>query len=312
MVKKLELEALTAEVASLGALLSTRTVEEDPIGFFQYSQRRDEIQGKINALGAAPELEASIALFFAGAPVTGSRGIRANFAGKAVAIFQDLVSKRFAAQELGEIGRRGRVPLRANSELMLTDVVRGSFGLLLSEAVENEPLAETQLKTVLDSVVESIDIATDPDSQRFEELLEDIDARYLRSLGEFFELLDEEHATIRLVEGNSDQQFDAVQLHRARVRTGAARIDESEDEQMQGVLYLLPAHRKFELVLDSGESIWGTVSREFATAHLEALRAVSEVVGHKWTVNTSVRTVTRPNSEPRVTHRLTGLIARVN
>ena len=312
MVKKLELEAMAAEVASLNALLESRTPVDDPIGYFQYSQRRDEIQERIKATGALPELEASIALFFAGEPVTGSRGIKANFAGKVVAVFQDLVSKRFATHELGEIGKRGRVPLRASSDLMLTDVVRGSFGLLLSEAVDNMPLAETQLKTVLDSVVESIEITTDADASRFETLLEDIDSRYLRSLSDFFELLDEEHATVRLVEGDLDRQFDAAQLHRARLRTCAARIDERDDEQMQGVLYILPAHRKFELVLDSGESLWGSVSREFATAHLEALRDASEVVGHKWIVTINVRSITRPNSEPRVTHRLMGLVARAD
>ena len=312
MVKKLELEALTAEVASLGELLRTRTPEEDPIGYFQYSQRKAYIQERIEKLGATPELEASIALFFAGDPVTGSRGIKANFVGRAVAVFQDLVSKRFASTELGELGQRGRIPLRSNSDLMLTDVMRGSFGLMQSESVETAPLVETQLKTVLESVVESIDITTAADSEGFEALLEDIDARYLRSLSEFFELLDEERATVRLVEGDIDHQFDSVQLHRARERTSAARIDELDDKQMQGILYLLPAHRKFELVLASGESIWGSVSREFATAHLEAMRDASEVVGHKWSVTTSVRTVTRPNQEPRVTHKLTRLLERAD
>ena len=312
MVKKLELEALTAEAASIGQLLHARTEEEDPIGFFQYTQRQEELQQKIEALGAAPELEASIALFFAGGPVTGSRGIRANFAGRAVEVFQELVSKRFASTELGELGQRGRVPLRANSDLMLTDVVRGSFGLLLTESVDTVPLAETQLKTVLSSVVESIGVAAAQDAEPFEALLEEIDARYLRSLGQFFELLDDEHATVRLVEGDLDQQFDGVQLHRARERTSAANIDERDDEQLQGLLYLLPAHRKFELVQESGESIWGTVSREFAVAHLEALGNTNEVVGHRWRVSASVRTITRPNREPRITHRLTRLLERLD
>ena len=174
------------------------------------------------------------------------------------------------------------------------------------------PLAETQLKTVLSSVVESIGVAAAQDAEPFEALLEEIDARYLRSLGQFFELLDDEHATVRLVEGDLDQQFDGVQLHRARERTSAANIDERDDEQLQGLLYLLPAHRKFELVQESGESIWGTVSREFAVAHLEALGNTNEVVGHRWRVSASVRTITRPNREPRITHRLTRLLERLD
>lgn len=312
MLRKLQIDSLSAEAASLEAMLHERTEEEDPIGHFQYSERLGELRQEIEQLGGEPELTAGVALFFAGAPVVGSRGIRAEFAGRAVEKFQDIVSKRFAANEFGELGGRGPVPLRASSDLLLTNVARGSFGVLLEESLDNEPLAETQLKVVVDDVVNSLHVASLEDSEAFDQLLETIDHRYLRALGEFFELLDDARATLRVVEGAQDRQLLPTEIHRARERTTATRIDERDDEPLVGTLFLLPAHRRFELVLDSGETLWGPVAREFATAHLEALRAANEVVGRRWRVRTRARTVTRPNREPKTTYTLLRLVQRVD
>lgn len=312
MVRKLELESLSAEAASVETLLSERSIEDDPIGHFQYSRRLAYLRTKLNQLGQGPELTAAVALFFAGDPVIGSHGIRADFAGRAVKVFQDIVAKRFAANEIGDLAGGGPVPLRANSDLLLTNVARGSFGVVLEEASENLPLTQTQLKVVLDDVVKSISIASLEDSSQFEELLETIDSRYLRSMGEFFELLDNERATVRLVEGDEDRQLSRTDIQRARERTGAANIEERDDQPLVGTLFILPAHRRFELVLDTGENIWGPVSNEFATAHLERLRSANDVVGRKWRVRTKVRTVTRPNRAPKVTYKLLGLLERVD
>lgn len=312
MVKKLEIEALSVEAESLEALLRARTEQDDPIGVYQFKQRLEQVRQRIGEIAEAPALTAGVALFFAGGPVTGSRGIRADFAGKAVESFQAMVAKKFAAFEVGELGQRGRIPLRASSDLILTDVVRGSVGLVLEEANDNVPIVETELKVVLDDVVCTIAAAAQEEAEPFEEILEDIDSRFLRSMGEFFALLDDADATVRLVEGERDRQFDHTQIHRARERTDAAEINERDNEVLVGALYLLPAHRKFELVLDSGETVWGPVSAEFAGQHLEALRNANDVVGHRWRVRVKVRVVTRPNRLPKTTHKLLGLIERLD
>lgn len=313
MVRRLELEGLTAEAAALEDMLRSRTPEEDPIGHLQYADKLAELREQIEQLGEAPDLSASVALFFAGAPVVGSHGVKAEFAGRAVEIFQDIVSKRFAANEVGDLGGRGPVPMRANSDLLLTNVARGSFGVILEEANETRPLAETQLKVVLDDVVASMQAAAVEDGTDFEQLLETIDDRYLRSLGHFFELLDEHAATVRVVEGDNDRQLTRDEIHRARERTSATTIQERDNQELVGRLFLLPAHRRFELVLEDGSTVWGPVSGEFATQHLEALRAdANEVVGRRWRVRTRARTVTRPNREPKTTYKLLHLVQRLD
>jgi hypothetical protein len=311
MVKKLAVQSLTAEVAAVETLLEGRSAEDDPVGHFQYAQRLARLRAELEGLDY-PELTGSVALFFAGAPVVGSHGIRADFAGKAVEKFQDIVSKRFAASEVGDLGERGPVPLRANSELLLTNVARGSFGVVLEEADTNQPLTETQMKVVLDDVVQTIQTAAVEENEPFDTLLETIDHRYLRALGGFFELLDDQAATVRVVEGERDHQFTSLEIHRARERTSATQIDERDDERLAGTLFLLPGPRRFELVLDEGVSISGTVSREFANAHLEDVGHANDVVGRRWRVRARTRTVTRPNYAPKVTYRLLGLVERLD
>ena len=66
--------------------------------------------------------------------MVGSRGILANFGGKMLEIYQDLVSKRFAASELTEpLSARGAIPLRNNTQLLVTEVARGFFGFVLTQ-----------------------------------------------------------------------------------------------------------------------------------------------------------------------------------
>jgi hypothetical protein len=311
MRRKLEIEGLSAEAASLQALLDGRAEDDDPIGVYQYTQRLTELLLEIDLLSAGDDKAASIALFFAGGPVTGSRGIRADFAGKAVEVFQDMVSKRFAAHE-GPLGQRGRIPLRANSDLLLTEIARGSVGLLLEEAIDSVPIVDTQLKVVLDEVVDSIGTAANVDDAKFDELLDDVDNRFLKSLGEFFELLDDSDATIRLVEGDLDRQLDGDEIHRARLRTADADVEDSDDEEVVGTLYLLPAHRRFELRVAPDNVIWGLVASEFTTRHLDEVQGADDVVGRVWRARVRSRTIKRPNREPKVTYRLVGLIERID
>jgi len=242
----------------------------------------------------------------------GARGVKAEFAGKAVDIFQELVAKQFANNELGSIASRGPVPLRANSDLLVTHIARGSVGLILEEADQNDSLTRSQLSVAVDKVTQDIAQITEVNSDGFEALITEIDNRYFSSLGSLFRLLDDSGATVRLVEGDQDLQLDSLAIHRGRERTASATIEDKDNVRLIGQLYLLPAHRKFELVLpNSGEIIYGNVSGEFAKQHLEALTNMGEVIGQEWQVRLRSRTISRPSREPQITYTLLGLVERV-
>ncbi len=314
MLRKIELDALRADLGAINAMLASRTEADDPIGFHQFQSRKREIEEMIAKLGDAPDHTASVGLFFGGLPVIGSRGIRADFAGKAIEYFQELVAKQHAAAEAGILGRRGRVPLRAATDLMLTDVVRGSFGMVLEEVEENGLLADSKVKQIVDEVTDVFLNVASIDDQVFEELLASIDGRLLSTLRDFFHLLDEGGATIRVVEAEKDRLLDRDAVHRGRVRTEAIAVDERESDQISGKLYLLPAHRRFELVRDdTGETIYGIVSPEYSKEYLGTLQQQGiDPVGKTWRTKMLIREIKRPNREPKITYTLLGLLGELN
>lgn len=312
MVRKLQVDALTSDLASVRGLLARRTPENDPIGFLQFSNRVEQIELQLAELGNLPDNKASIAVYFAGIPVQGSRGIGAGFAGKAVNLFQELVSKQFATMERGVMANVGPVPLRGNSELLLTNVARGSFGVILEEADGNESLTESELHIAVSKVAMDIQGAAQVDATAFEEMLGEVDARYFATLSQLFRLFDDSNATVRMVESQNDISLDSQAVHRGRERTDAAIMNDDDDVRFSGRLFLLPAARKFELkVIGTEESIHGNVSSEFSRSYLDRIGAEG-VVNRDWIVRLKSRSITRPNSTPQVRYTLMGLLEPVN
>lgn len=313
MLKKLEQESLQADIASIDRLLSSRTEAEDPIGFFQLSNRLAELKTQLEAVQAQTDKLASVALFFGGAPVFGSKGISAEFAGRAIDAFQDLVSKSFAATETGTLGERGPIPLRGNAQLMLTDIARGSFGLVLEETDANESLAETALHGIVDEVTQAILDFSAPDDNIFEAALAKVDSRSLISFRDFFKLLDEQSATVRLVEGDKDSELDSTAVHRARLRTDFTAVEDKVSDTIVGRLTFLPMHRRFELkVAGNEEPLYGTISPEFSRDKLEELEKSPNVLGKVWRTKVRIRETHRPNQPPKLTYTLMGLVERVD
>ncbi|NMG16635.1 hypothetical protein [Aromatoleum bremense] len=311
MLKMLQLDGLRADLAAVEGLLASRSEEEDPVGWLQLSIRREEIEEEIRSAQAA-DVHASVGLFFGGRPVVGSRGIRADFAGQMVAQFQDLVSKRLATLESGPLAARGPVPLREKAQLMITDVARGSFGFVLEEEPSSDALTDTPLQIVVGEMSELIYRLSLPEDEIFESVSDTLDERLLLSVQRFFQLLDDAGATLRIVQGEKSLPMDAEAIHLARSRSEALQIAQRDDEEIEGVLYLLPATRRFELhgVGGGDEVVKGSVSPEC----LEALAGgvgvqAADVVGQRWRVQVRVREVQQRSRKPQINYTLTGLLA---
>jgi hypothetical protein len=257
MLRKLELQALRADLASVEALLSARTEDEDPIGFLQFSHRKSSLEDKIADLAAAEINTAEVALFFGGRPVMGSRGVNADFGAKAIEQFQNVITTRFATQG-GSVGARGPVRQRERAHLMITDVVRGSFGFVLQES-GLEQLVDSGLKNIVDDVVDILYRISTPDEEAFEAVTEQVDDRLLGSLRTFFKHLDDAGATLKIVEDEREFALQRDSIERARERTESLSITET-DTSFHGRLYILPESRRFELHPSAGEVVRGPIS----------------------------------------------------
>ncbi|MDO8437180.1 MAG: hypothetical protein Q7S69_03310 [Nitrosomonadaceae bacterium] len=265
MLLQLERQFLQADLVQVQALLAQCSPDEDPIEHFQYAQRAQMLQGKLadmpNLIATAP---AGAALFFGGRPVFGSQGIKAAFSSQAIEQFQKIISQRFAAHEQGPLARTGRVRFSDETQLLVTDVVRGSFGFVL-QAPEAEAGAndEATLKAVVDEVAVTLSRMSSSDETLFDQAAAELDDRQIGALQAFFKLLDSEGASLRLVEGERDFELDRAAVSRARERVEGLTIDDSTRQIDGQIIGWLDYSGQFELMPhERGDVIRGTVTRE--------------------------------------------------
>ncbi|MFP4192199.1 MAG: hypothetical protein ACLFU6_09035 [Candidatus Hydrogenedentota bacterium] len=306
MPLKLTVDSLKAEAAGLQQLLDEASQVGDIVGELQYKERLEEIASELAELADSDTHLASVAMFFSGKPVVGSRGISADFAGKLLESYQDIVSKAFAKAEVGVLGERGRIPLKQSADLMVTGLTHGSFGFVLEELADQTEPYDADLKEILSSVSDLLQHLGAENENDFDSAVEDLDPRSLGALREFFKGLDTAGAQVRFVEDAREFSLDKKAVHRGRVRTEAIEIDE-RTEIINGVLMgFLPDHKKFELRDDAGTTIYGTVSKEAAEQFVRAVQHHAAVIGEPCEAEFIVREVRPLNRPPRLNYRLVG------
>ena len=303
MTKKLNIDSLSSEIITLNELLLSARKSGDIVGEMQLEHRISELSRKLNSLKeeTLSDNSASVALFFGGQPVLGSKGIAAEFAGTVLEQFQDLIAKVFANNEVGDLGERGLVPFNVNSELMVTGLARGSFGFILDEMSDQVQLESSQLSHVIDKAAVLLRDSAAQDDAIFESILEDMAPRTLIALRDLFKNLDSSKATLRVVEKELDFTLDGPSILRAKIRTEATSIEESTAE-IEGILVgFLPKHRKFELADQAGNLYYGSASKE---AVEQFTKAADNMISSKCLIKVSIKTVAPLNRPLRETFRL--------
>lgn len=316
MLRKLEVDALKADLSAVDAMLTSFTEDDDPIGWYQFSARKEEIEQALDQIVSRPVTHAELGVFFGGRPVQGSRGINADFAGKALEDLQALVSKRYSGREFGRLAQRGPVPGGDTSQMLVTNIVRGSVGFVLEESGNDAQLVETPLKEAVDEVADILSRVGADDEAVFEEAASELDERLLVTLRQFFQRLDDFGATMRVVDGTRDFLLDRHAVSRARERTQAMEIVE-RDVEMTGTLFVLPESKRFDLItMVEGQQVIlkGTLSASvFRQIHGQGNdeqqpvdpRAITRT---PWVVEIKTRELSERNRPPRQVHTLQRLV----
>ena len=304
MLPQLERQFLQADLAQVQSLLAQCSPVEDPIEHFQYAQRVQMLQSKLTAIpGSIAAAPAGAALFFGGRPVVGSLGIKAAFSSQAIEQFQKIVSQRFAAHEMGPLAAKGRVPFSDETQLLVTDVVQGSFGFVLqAQPADVEVSDESTLKVAVDEVAETLFQMSASDETLFDQAAAGLDDRQLGALQSFFKLLDDEGASLRLVEGEQDFELDRSAVSRARMRVEGLSIANSEQQLGGQIIGWSDYSGQLDLVPHDGSNvIRGTVTREV----LE--RVVREGINpykQHFKVSLKVREISARNRTPKQAYTL--------
>ncbi|MGF6904562.1 hypothetical protein [Paraburkholderia sp. GAS348] len=316
MLRKLEVDALKADLSAVDAMLTSFSEDDDPIGWYQFSARKEEIEQALDQIVSRPVTHAELGVFFGGRPVQGSRGINADFAGKALEDLQSLVSKRYSGREFGRLAQRGPVPGGDTSQMLVTNIVRGSVGFVLEESGNDVQLVETPLKEAVDEVTDILSRVGADDEAVFEEAASELDERLLVTLRQFFQRLDDFGATMRVVDGTRDFLLDRHAVSRARERTQAMEIVE-RDVEMTGTLFVLPESKRFDLItmVEGQQAILkGTLSASvFRQIHGQGNdeqqpvdpRAITRT---PWVVEIKTRELRERNRAPRQVHTLQRLV----
>ena len=143
----------------------------------------------------------------------------------------------------------------------MTDVVRGSFGFVLQAS---EPAnGDAVLKQVVDEVADTLSRMAASDDALFDEASAGVDNRQLGALKEFFKLLDDEGASLRVVEGERDFELTTQAVQRARRRAEGLVIEDRSEVVHGQVIGWAEHSMRFELRLHADRGVvTGAVARD--------------------------------------------------
>ena len=178
-------------------------------------------------------------LIFRGEPVSGARGMSAQFFANALNNFAMAVHYVGANQIIGYLSPKGRVPYKEDYELMITGIARGSFGFRIEEASGQSPSqgqdtpvgdALNKIKAILEASQDEASHAdvfqnTDYDARLAYEI-RNSDARALQAIEKFLRHIADNEATFALEFRRDEVRFTDV----TQVRQSADRISQDARE----------------------------------------------------------------------------------
>ncbi len=275
---KLEREYLAAQLASIEELLSTIS-QNNPASRIGLEERRDELVLALSCLDTQSQNLASVALYFGGKPVFGSRAIEAEFAANVISTYQELVTKVWNE---GAVHSNAKAS-KEHSHLHVTNVVHGSFGFVLEEIdINGEPLFRSALKEAMEKASELILGLADQDEEAFEDVAATMNVPVLTAMRNFYRVIHTNNAVFRLVEGNHDIAFDAAAIARGFDRAEHTTTEEEEFTSDGELLGVIPIGRRFEFKrMDNGIIISGKIGLLFSQEYLDRI-SKEQLAGRLW------------------------------
>lgn len=212
-------------------------------------------------------IEPKIRLLFSGDAVKGSLGIKSIFASKTIKPIQELVKTQTALVRFGSVGGRGKAKKSASSELYLTALPTGSFGIELSQLEHSDLFDEQDVSKAIKQVVELIDASTESD-EKFEQVLENTPKRNLTNLKSFLKTVSEANSILKIETGSF-----GVYISEKEIKEGYERVNATDDKEedifVNGILrgFLLDSG-KFEIISEDGNPITGIIYPDLSEEQL--------------------------------------------
>ncbi|MBR9859968.1 hypothetical protein GYB22_04340 [bacterium] len=231
------------------------------------------IKEKINELKIELEkipkeaFEPTIQLLFSGKSVIGSQGIKSSFVVKTVNSLQEMVKTQAALVRFGEVGKRGRRRKGATTDLYLTALPVGSFGVELSQLEANDLFDSIDVSNAIKQVMHIIESST-IDDETFEKIIAEVPKRNLTNLRKLLEEVAENDSILKM-ESNEI----GIQISEQKVKEAFERVAETTDKEseliIQGVFRgLLLDSGRFEIQDSNEKKLSGFISPDLSEDEL--------------------------------------------
>lgn len=310
MVRKLARDALDSEINGLRSLIESLD-ENDVLGRISLGSRLEDLQEELERLEGEFRTSASVVLAFEGGPVSGSRGIDAEFAANALHDYQELIAKQMIAADTGGLAQRGPVPSKDLAKLDITNLVHGSVGFQLEERGGDQPeLIDSVVKRSIHAVDELILSFSGNNNDVFNDALAKVDRRVFITLQSFFENLYRDSAALKIIEDDHAFIIDQQAVLVARDRIQGVEVNDTEFTVRGELLGLAPIQRRFDFQPSAGGSvISGQVGRRLSDDYLERLHGEERISGRIYQALMSRRTATRVDGSASESYTLLDLQA---
>lgn len=241
---------LVSELATLDSLIAMTPVE-NVIDRSSLESRKEQVETEIAGYSESQTEGSPAYLVFRGDPVKGDEGIIANFCAEAIDRFHTAVTTVGAGKHHG-LGERGVIPNSDFYQLMVTDIVRGSFGFQIESATQR-----ARLGSVFDPASDAIDEfksiirASTSGDDDLADVLADTEIRAVNAVRRFLEVL-EKHDAVCSIEFKGDEfRFeDPLQVRRSIQRLRKDNIVEKVINLPGQFIGYLPESRRAEFLAD--------------------------------------------------------------
>ncbi len=214
-------------------------------------------------LGRLPKesFEPRVQLLFSGNAVIGSQGIKSSFVSKTIMPFQEMVKTQVALVRFGKVGKRGQAKKGANSDLYLTALPVGSFGVELTQLQSHDLFDSIDVSKAMKEVIRLVaNSATDDPT--FEAAIEKMPKRNLNNLRKFLQEIVDENSVLKMESGELGLELTEGKVSEAYQRVSAT-IDEENEVFINGIFRgLLLDSGRFEIQDEEGKRISGFISED--------------------------------------------------
>ncbi len=235
-------------------------VQAHPLMSESFLIRLNSLQNELDELPKELD-EPKIQLLFSGNATMGSLGVKSSFLGKTLPPFQGMVKTQAALHRFGRVGERGRTKKGVNSDLYLTALPAGSYGVELSQLKSEELFDSVNVAKAMKDVIALIDCSASTDTA-FEACVERTPKRNLANLKKFLQEIVEEKSFLKMECGEI-----GIELSESKVVEAFQRVASTEDETdelfVDGTFRgLLLDSGRFEILDDNGKRLSGFISEE--------------------------------------------------